>query len=336
MIKTNIFKTAVIILCLASGLIQPGQAQSIKEYAPVDSLKVGDTFDLSITLNRTQPYDRIIFPDTADVVDPFEIRSRSQFKPGSTKDSVHYKIQFFGTSDTTLAPLPVLLVQGTDTTVLHTNPIAIKFQSVLASENEKFRPMKPIFDFAAAWWPYILAFLLLCIAGYFLYRYFTREEAKAVPPEPFTPVPFVNPLKQLQDKIGNLEQMELSSEEDFDRFYVALGDAIRQYFEDLHRIPALESTSGEIIRALREQSIDQSLITDTRIVLQEADMVKFANFTPTDEQARKALQKAHNFLDRAKEIDGPRIEQLRRDHQSAMEEQRIRHEQQQNRQEVNA
>lgn len=337
MINTNIFKPILFLaLSLSLGFVQEGSAQTVNEYAPDDSLRVGDTFDFSITLNRDQDYDQILFPDTSSFTSNFEIRSQSQFKVSSFKDSVHYELQFFGTVDTTLPELPVLLVQDQDTTVLYTNPVPIAFHSVLAEDEEEFRPLKPIYEFALAWWPYILAFILLCIAAYYLYQYLTKkeEETPTTEPKTFIPTPFTNPLKRLQQSIAQLQNTELATPEDFKAFYIDLGDSIRRYFEDLHNIPALESTSREIIQNLKTRSIDKDLVDKTRSVLQEADMVKFAKFTPTIEQAERALQKAEIFLNRAKEIDGPRVEHLRRKHQAKIEEMRERFEQEQNAEKV--
>ncbi len=140
----------------------------------------------------------------------------------------------------------------------------------------------------------------------------------------------------MRNHIDRLERVHPETQEEFKDFYIELGDAIRRYFEDLHHIPAMESTSREILQKLRNRSIDQDLISDTQSVLQEADMVKFAKFTPSKEQAQRALHKAHNFLDRAEQIDGPRVEHLQREHQSKMKARREEFEQQQNEQEVQA
>lgn len=316
----------LILLGIYSLFPNYGSAQTVREFAGFDSLKVGDTFDFSITLNHSQQYQKISFPDSSSFGDVFEIRSRRHFQISSSKDSVAYRLQFFGTSDTTLSALPVNLITEEDTTTLYTNPLVVHFKSVLAKDEQELRPLKPIFEFAAAWWPYILGLIVLIIAAYFAYRHFTGEQKKEEPQErkSFTPTPFVNPLKELQKSIRELEQMNLDSREDFKEFYITLGDAIREYYEELHDIPALESTSREILMMLGDRAIDQDLISDTRAVLQEADMVKFANFTPTEKMAERALEKAHNFQERAKKVDGPRIEHLRRTHHSEMEKERER------------
>lgn len=302
------------------------QAQNITEYAPIDSLRVGDTFDFAITLDRNQEYDEIIFPDSAEFSSTFEIRSRNQYRVSTYKDSVAYKLQFFGTADTTLPQMPVYLVQNQDTTTLYTNPLPIRFSSTLAEGEDSFRPLKPIFEFAVAWWPYILGLIILVFAGYYLYQYYLQKQKKekAEPKErpTFSPEPFVNPIKEFRKAIRELENAELEDQEDFKAFYIDLGDAIRQYYESLYNLPALESTSRELLTMLKNNAVDEDLVADTRAVLQEADMVKFAKFKPTTKQADRALSKAYNFLERAREIDSPRIEHLRRKHQTKIEEER--------------
>lgn len=323
----NRFSKLYLVLWLFLFSIIPisGHAQNLNEFVAFDSLKVGDLFNYSITLDREQDYDEINFPDSTSFGDIFEIRSRKQFKTSAYKDSIAYNLQFFGTGDTTIPQLPVLLIQDQDTTILYTNPIPVRFNSVLAKDDETFRPLKPIFEFARAWWPYILGVLIFAIAIYYLYQYYIQKQQEEPKPQvSFTPTPFLNPLKEYQESIKKLENAELSDHEDFKKFYIDLGDAIRQYYESLYNLPALESTSRELLNMLKNGPIDENLMADTRAVLQEADMVKFANFTPTKEQADKALEKAYNFLERARKIDGPRIEHLRRKHQSKIEAERRR------------
>lgn len=319
--------TAFIISCSLLTVILPqtGQSQTLNEYATVDSLRVGDTFDFSITLNKNRKYDEIIYPDSSHFNPTFEIRSREQFKLTEYKDSIYYKIQFFGTVDTLIPKLPVQLVQNQDTTTLYTKPVAIGFSSLISENDTALRPLKPIFEFARAWWPYLLALIIIAAIGYYLYRYYLQKQSdKKVEEErpEFTPEPFVNPLKEFRKSIQKLENAKLETQEDYKAFYIDLGDAIRQYYELLYNIPALESTSRELLNMLNNGGIDKDLRADTRAVLQEADMVKFANFNPTQKQAERALKKAYDFLKRAREIDGPRIDHLRRKHQSNMEAKR--------------
>lgn len=309
------------------------QAQNITEYARIDSLSVGDRFSYTITLSKDQPYQDVIYPDSSSFGSPFEIRSLQRFQVTDFKDSLIYELQFFGTEETRIPKLPVSLVSASDTTVLYTNPVPVPFKTVLQSEQEELRPLKPIFDFAAAWWPYILAFLLLAAAAWYLYRIYNEkgiEPKEPVKKQVYSPTPFQDPLHRLGNILSQLKGYTFTTEKDYEVFYVNLGDAIREYFEDLYRIPALESTSREILYELSRRSVDSELIDKTKAVLQEADMVKFAKFTPTEEQAEKALEKADAFLERAREVDKPRVEHLRRKHRQEIEEKRKEFEESQN------
>lgn len=324
-LKKIITVFCIPFLLLTSAIPYSTEAQTLNEFTTVDSLQVGDTFDFAITLDKIQQYDGVSFPDSTHFGVSFEIRSRQQFKLSEYKDSVYYELQFFGTADTLIPKLPVQLVQNKDTSIYYTRPVPIGFKSVLAENDDSLRPLKPIFEFARAWWPYLLGLLLLAIAGYYGYHYYLKwkkEQEKEKERSTFTPTPFENPLKEFRESIKKLENAELNTQEDYKMFYSDLGDAIRQYYESLYNLPALESTSSELLNMLRNGSIDQDLISDTSAVLQEADMVKFAKFNPTPKQAKRALDKAYNFLERAKQIDGPRIDHMRRKHQTRMEAER--------------
>ena len=311
-------------------------SQTLQQHISTDTLRAGDLFSFSIILKKDQSYDQVIYPDSSNFTDNFEVRDRKKYRVANFKDSLRYKLQFWGTSNDTLPALPVKLVLNGDTTTLHTQPVIIHFRSVLRKNHSKLRPLKPIYEFAAAWWPYLagfLGFLLIGGLAYYLYeRYWNQPEEEEPAPE-FKPEPFLNPLKELENNLEQLKNVPLNSREQFDRFYINLGDAIRLYYEQMYDIPALESTSREIVNELNDRAIDQKLIQQTRIVLQEADMVKFANFTPTKEKAMKTYDKAQEFLSIAKELHGGRVRQMRRQHIAKVEEARKKFEQKQDKEE---
>lgn len=306
----------------------PAGAQNVTEYAPIDSLKAGDTFTYTITLNKDRNYDQVQFPDSSHFGPSLEIRSRQHFRVTDFKDSLVYTLQFFGTEDTRIDDLPVRMLSGSDTTTVYTTPVSLRFKSVLQDEEEQFRPLKPIFEFARAIWPYLVGLLVLGILGWYLYRWYRQspKQPEQKPRPAFQATPFKNPLHQLEQSLNELKSFTFETEQDFELFYIRLGDAIRTYFEELYRIPALESTSREIIRELESRVVDERLIDQTRNVLREADMVKFAKFQPTVEQTEESLSIANDFLKVARKNDGPRVELMRRRHQTRMDEERRRYE----------
>lgn len=311
----------LLLLALTS---RPGSAQTLEQHTGVDSLAAGDLFSFTITLKKDQSYDQVIYPDSASFPSDIELRDRQQYHVTGFKDSLRYELQFWATDSTRIPALPVQLVAGSDTTTLFTRPVPLGFKSVLQEENEELRPLKPIYDFAAAWWPYLLGLFLLLLGGgllYYYYRYYRQQPEAEARPE-FTPQPFLNPLRELENNLRQLQNVTLTKKEHFEQFYISLGNAIRLYYEQMYRIPAMESTSREIIHELNRRAIDERLIEQTRMVLKEADMVKFANFTPAESQARSAYAKAEAFLSIVRELHGPRIQQMRRQHLTRVEEAR--------------
>jgi hypothetical protein len=77
--------------------------------------------------------------------------------------------------------------------------------------------------------------------------------------------------------------------------YDAVAQTLRQYLEDAHEVGALERTTAELVWALPPQ-LGRGRLRDTcREVLNEADMVKFA-------EARPSATAAADFLMRAREL----------------------------------
>jgi hypothetical protein len=312
----------VLLFCGSTGL--KSFSQTLDQHISSDTLEAGDLFGFSIILKKDQAYDNVIYPDSSHFTNNFELRNRKIYRIAGFKDSLHYQVQFWGTATDTLPALPVELVLNGDTSAIYTQPVIIHFRSVLKHKDAKMRPLKPIFTFAAAWWPYLLGFLLLLLVialSYYFYQKYKRQPEPEAARE-FIPQPFLNPLKELENNLTQLKDVPLDNRKQFERFYVGLGDAIRLYFEQMYGIPAMESTSREIVYELNRRAIDEKLTKQTRVVLQEADMVKFANFTPTKENARKTYHKAEDFLSIAQELHGPRIQQMRRQHLAKIEEER--------------
>ena len=313
----NTFKLiGLLILCWSFALPHAAVAQSVESYIiKDDSLQVGDTLTYNLTLHTEQQYDKIIFPDTSDFGEHLEIKSRKRYKISPYKDSVSYTLQFFGTEDTMMPGLQVLLINDEDTTTTETAQELISFASAL--EGEEFKPLKPIFDFALSYWPYLLALLLLLILGYIIYRYLNREETETKP-KSITPKPsFVNPVHQLEETIEELRNDRgITERRDFKTFYSKLGDALRLYIERLHKVPALESTTRELLNLLDNKSnthLSDRQYQLLKTILLEADMVKFAKYNPPLDQAFNMLDKAAEFAKIGRTNDAQKINALKQE-----------------------
>lgn len=308
---------AILLLILFSSTVI---GQQVQTYTDKDTLRVGDTFTYSIVLSGD--YILLEYPDDRHFPDDIELLNRQRFQLTEVRDSLVYDLQFFGVENMIIPENEIRLQTADRDTSLYSSEISLTFQSTLAEDDEEFRPFKPIFDFARALWPYILGGIILLIAGWYLYKYWKRKQAEENAPKPvFERESFINPLEELKNDMTEVKALTpCQTEEDFDRFYVKLGDTIRAYIKRVYQFPALEMTSSEIIRELQKERANSDLIKAAKKVLFEADMVKFANFTPDNEQTADALQTADNFVQTAETVDREKIDYMEFKHDERQEE----------------
>lgn len=285
-------------------------AQNVNTHVNTDSITVGQIFEYSLTVQLNQEYQRVQFPDTNSFPSSIEMTERQQFKLSEFSDSLVYNLQYFGNQDLQISSLPITIFTETDSTVVYSDPVLIYFKNVVAEGDTTLKPMKPIFAFPRPWWPWVLAGLALAafLVWWFRYRDQTEEPTVEAP----RIEPFYNPLDALESKLMTIKKdSSIAETKNFKYFYSELGDAIRAYYEELYNIPALESTSGELIRYLGAYGVDDTLREKTRVILRKADLVKFAKYTPTLDDAWKTYELAMEFLERAKLADSARVARLK-------------------------
>lgn len=308
--KTARFNVLLIfLLCYSVSAV----AQQVHTYVGSDSLRVGDPFTYTIVFDGN--YNSIQFPDEEAFEEDLTVNSIQRYQSPTGRDSIVYNLQFFAIEDLTIGEKEIAVQTEENDTTFTTAPVPLFFKTSLAADDDEFRPMKPIFDFARVWWPWFLGLIVLLITGYYFYRWYTNreisEEPKTEEPPP-PPPPFSSPLDELKKTISGLPDVEnLETDEQFERFYVDLGDSIRLYIKRVYEFQALEMTTPEITLTLQEEHAPPKLISITRKVLNEADIVKFANFNPGTEGARSAWDTAQTFIETAEVVNFEQIKYMK-------------------------
>lgn len=298
----------LILLGINGAFFKSSVAQNSSASVSKDSLTVGEVFTISLKLQLDQPYDKVVFPDSSAFPPVLELLNTQQFRVTDFADSILYRLQFFGNTDVTLPPFRILLINARDTSAIFTNPIALYFKTILPSEDAELKPLKPIFDISGFPWALAIISLALLLAAALAYYTWRKKANKEPVQEEIAFDPYISPLSELEATLNYLKQeYDLATTKDYKYFYTSLSDSVRAYFEDLYNIPALESTSRELFRYLDAFGVDHEMIKSTRLVLNRSDMVKFAKYTPTLDDAWACYQYAIDFLDRARLVDASRI-----------------------------
>jgi hypothetical protein len=294
-----------------------GFAQQVYTFSDKDTLRVGEVFEYSIVIDNPGAARTAASPDTSYFSDVFELRDVRVFKPAPNRDSLALTIQFFGTADTALSDIPIRYMSDNGTALLRTGSFPVVYLPTAEDADEsEFRPLKPIFQFALNWWPWIILALLILLAAYLVYRYIKNRPKPVVksPPLPVKIPPFVNPIERLEKELTEIKSDNDLYSRDPKGFYFRLGDALRSYFEDLYHIPALELTTRELSRELIAQMVDSHLSQIVIGILREADMVKFAKYIPWPDEAEKSLSAGFLFLERAKTMDRHKVVKMQHDY----------------------
>ena len=323
----NSMKRAVLLLALLLALVLwtvsvPANlfAQQVITYSDRDSIKIGEVFHISYVITRNA--DRISYPDASSFEGDFTVRKVDRFRTNSGADSLVYTLQNFENEDLVIPSQRITLqIDDTDTT-LTTNRIPLFFKSAVSDTVTQFqlRPIRDNFEFKTPLWMVLLVIVFLAAAIFFGWRYLKnylhkvpdQREPRAV----FNPKPFSDPLEKLHVELQKLGQTRsFQSHEEADKFYIALGDAIREYLKTVYKFPALEMTSPEILENMAARYATPGTMEKTRRVLMEADMVKFARLEPDEHALQAALQSANEFVRSAMTEDRHRIEEMKRQHE---------------------
>jgi hypothetical protein len=153
------------------------------------------------------------------------------------------------------------------------------------------------------WWKYLLILLLIAGIGAFIYWYIKKRQKQEIEEEIYK-----TPIEKATSLLNNLEKKELWQQGEVKEYYSQLTDIVRNYIEEAIEIPAMESTTSELIEGLKTASqkkkmkLSQETIDNLFVVLKQADLVKFAKSKPLDfeiTEDRKKIERAIVTLDKA-------------------------------------
>lgn len=159
----------------------------------------------------------------------------------------------------------------------------------------------PVKSPMSVWWKYLLILALILGIGALVYWLVKKQQKKKIEEEVYK-----TPIEKATSLLNTLEQKELWQKGEVKAYYSELTDIARNYIEEAIEIPAMESTTSELIVGLRAASVkkkmtvSQETIENLERVLKQADLVKFAKSKPLDYEItedRNKIQKAILTLD---------------------------------------
>lgn len=210
-------------------------------------------------------------------------------------DGYHQMIRVvaFDTGYIKLPPLQLTFETnlGRDTT--YSNDLVLEVSGITI-DSTGLAPIKPIlrepFKFRDAM-PYVIALVLgLLLIGFIFFR-----KKKMVPEPTIVEIPIPPDEIALTD-LEKLRGKKLWQQGKIKDYQSELTHIIRAYIEARFAIPALESTTSEILQYPVVRQLNETLLQDLDQILNIADLIKFAKAQPDVGVHEQFMQKAEHFV----------------------------------------
>lgn len=297
-------------------------AQPKRVSSSVDSTKVKIGAQINLTLKTTvDTLSKVKFPDAKlfgrlEVLESYPVDTiKENFKFQLIKK---YGLTQFDSGKFVIPSLQVII----NSKPFFTDSIPVEILNVAVDTLKQplydIKEITQVKSVGWPWWVYLLIAIVLGGLGYLIY-YLIKKNKKPKEEE----ILFASPIEKATAHLKTLENKSLVERGEVKAYYSELTDIARTYIEEAVNIPAMESTTDELIAAFKIAILKKKLsLTDETIqhlerVLKQADLVKFAKSKPLDYEIQddkikieKTIFKIHQSIPEEVEDDEVDYENL--------------------------
>lgn len=298
-------KQIYIFLLLVFSMTVSAQQKQVITSVDKTKNKIGAQF--SLTLKTTvDTASTVTFPSGKQFGQLEVIRD---YKPDTVRKDAKYELvkryglTQFDSGKYTIPQLRVLI----DKKSFLTDSIRVEIANIAVDTlQQKMYDIKDIVhssEDSVPWWAYVIIVAALALIAFLvpkiIKKFKSRKEAEVI---------FRTPIEKATNLLQQLERKELWQKGEIKNYYSELTDIARNYIEEAVHIPAMESTTSELIAALRiaavkkHMSMTPETVENLEKILRQADLVKFAKSKPLDfeiAEDRKKLESTIVTIDKA-------------------------------------
>lgn len=295
---------------------QQTTSQEVSAEINTDSIKIGEQITYSI-LVETDSTNLVVFPEGQTFM-PLEMVETSAIDTSTSGGQFQllkkYALTQFDSGSYTIPQQKVLI----NNKPFLTDSMLVAVGSVkVDTTKQKLYPIKPALEVPSKtkfptwiWW----VLLGLIILGLLIYLYFRRKKKKDAAAKKLPP------YEQAIFELKQLDGSHLLEDREIKEYYSQLSGAVRRYLDGEVYDHALESTSGELLLYLEAEkragklNLEDKTIHQLRIILQRADLAKFAGSKPDVITAKEDRSNAEHIINDTKTaIPEPTEEELQKD-----------------------
>ena len=297
---------SILFLFLSVG-VSPGQSNpdNVSARATVDkpNYLVGDyiNYQIVVDCDTTAHLITPVLPDSMKgLVLIKTVPVAAKESEGDVNATFGFILSAYDSAQYVVPPVAVPYRMSGDTTVryAYSNLVSFTVSKVKVDAQTGIKDVKTPLTIPLDWrWIllWVLIIVLLAAITFYVIRQYRKKKlqksparaAAAVPPH----VTALNELHALEDK--KLWQKGLVKE-----YHSSITEIIRRYFENRFSMPAMELPTSEAVEALRKREGTAGIIGTTHDFLSNADLVKFAKFTPLDSVNQEMLKQAYEIVNK--------------------------------------
>lgn len=300
--------TAVLLMATAIGAW--GGNVTFKAKLDSATLIMGKTTALHLEITQDKDARGFFVNEQADTLNAMvEIAERPQADTtdlGNNRIQINRDliIQSFDSGMWIIKPIPYVVNGDT----AYSNQLTLKVLPVDVSQMKDVLDIKPVetvpfnlLDWLPDyWWAWLLGILLIA-GGIWAYHKYYKKGVNPLKPSRKRLPPYEEAMINLQ----NLKAAQLWQQGQEKEYFTGLTDILRVYIDRRFDINAVEMTSSQIIETLKKNDETRAVNEQLGMILEIADIVKFANARPLADDNEVAYQRAVNFVEATRPVEQP-------------------------------
>ena len=294
-------KCCLLTIGLLFALMGSAAAQNVEATAKVqdEQVAVGKPFALDLTLKA--PYGTLVEwnPFTTDTLSAqIDILKRGDLQRTADADSniiVQQQLTLM-TFDTGYVQVPSLQLS---TLNAFTDPIQLYSTTIAVDTTQASRPLLPPIEHPVSMkemFPWLLGLLILVIIGLAVWYFVKHRKPKVDANGEPVKGPSVPPYDKAIGDLESLKQQKLWQAGKLKEYYSSLTDIAREYIEGQFKVNAVEMTTDDILREVRELRFDETLFGKLKGTMELADLVKFAKYSASALESDNAMSDMTDFV----------------------------------------
>lgn len=301
---------AAATLLLPAGSALPAEllAQEPRIVTSLDTttITVGDHLTLDAIVEHASDA-AVLWPDTLEL-SPFEVLAvdtlPGERTAGRMRSGLRIRLTAFELGTLEIPPFTARIVPGPgDTAVVSSDGWRVEVVSVGLDEEggiREIRGPRSIPIGVRSLLPWLAGVLLVgLLTWWWLRRRGEPSEAPTVAATPARPAHDV-----ALEALATLEAADLPGRGEIKRFHVEVSEIVRVYLERRYGVPALETTTRELMTALETPhaagEVPSDVRDDLRRFLERCDLVKFAKHEPPLAASRELVPLARSIVERTR------------------------------------